>query len=211
MAGYTYATLVQAIQDYTDNSETVFVSQIDNFIQNSEERILKMIAPLQIFRTNATASMTSGNQYFPKPVDWLATHSLSIEVSGDKFFLQNKDVNFIQEYWPDATTTGQTKYYADYNIATFILAPTPNANFVAELHYFYRPESLTTTSSGVTWISENAGLTLLYACLSEAYTFMKGEPDMIQAYEQKFMQAAERLSMFAVQAEGLDSYKRSVA
>lgn len=209
MAGYTYATLVQAIKDFTDNTETVFVSQIDNFIRNAEERILKTVAPLEVFRKNSTASMTSGNQYFPKPSDWLASHSLSIEVSGEKKFLQSKDVNFLQEYWPDASSDAEPKYYSDFDIDNFLIAPTPDAAYTAELHYFYRPASVVDTSPS--WISENAGPALLYACLVEAYTFMKGEPDMIQLYEQRFMQAAERLAMFAMQAEGLDNYKRSVA
>jgi hypothetical protein len=209
MAGYTYATLVQAIKDYTDNTETTFVSQIDNFIRNAEERLLKSVAPLQVFRKNASASATISNKYLPKPSDWLSTYTISIEVSGEKKFLLNKDVNFIQEYWPDGSVTGEPRYYADFDVDNFIIAPTPDSAYTVELHYFYRPESVVTTSPS--WLSENAGPALLYACLVEAYTFMKGEPDMIQAYEQKFMQAAERLSMFAVQAEGLDTYRKSVA
>jgi hypothetical protein len=209
MAGYTYATLVQAIKDYTDNTETTFVSQIDNFIRNAEERLLKSVAPLQVFRKNASASATISNKYLPKPSDWLSTYTISIEVSGEKKFLLNKDVNFIQEYWPDGSVTGEPRYYADFDVDNFIIAPTPVSAYTVELHYFYRPESVVTTSPS--WLSENAGPALLYACLVEAYTFMKGEPDMIQAYEQKFMQAAERLSMFAVQAEGLDTYRKSVA
>ena len=209
MAGYTYATLVQAIKDFTDNTETVFVSQIDNFIKNAEERILKSIAPLQIFRKNASAAMTTGNKYLPKPSDWLASYTLSIEVSGEKKFLLNKDVNFIQEYWPDSSSTEEPKYYSDYDISTFIVGPTPNSDYSVEMHYFYRPASI--VSSSTTWIGTNAGPALLYASLVEAYTFMKGEPDMVQLYEQKFMQSAERLAMFAVDAEGLDTYRRSVA
>jgi hypothetical protein len=211
MAGYTYTTLVQAVKDFTDNTETVFVSQIDNFIKNAEERILKSIAPLEVFRKNASANLTSGNKYLPKPSDWLASYTLSIIVSSDHVFLMNKDVNFVQEYWPDASSTGQPKYYADYDVSNFIIAPTPNSAYTAEIHYFYRPESIVDASGGTTWIGTNAGPSLLYATLVEAYTFMKGEPDMIQIYEQKFMQAAERLSMFAVQAEGLDTYRKSVA
>lgn len=209
MAGYTYATLVQAIKDFTDNTETVFVSQIDNFIRNAEERLLKMIAPLQVFRKNTTATATASNKYLPKPSDWLSSYTLSIEVSGEKKFLLNKDVNFIQEYWPDGSVTGEPKYYADFDIDNFIIAPTPASGYTMELHYFYRPDSVVTTSPS--WLSENAGPALLYACLVEAYSFIKGEPDMIQVYEQKFMQSAERLSMFAVQAEGLDTYRTSVA
>jgi hypothetical protein len=211
MAGYTYTTLVQAIKDFTDNTETVFVSQIDNLIKNAEERILKMIAPLQIFRKNATASMTLGTKYFPKPSDWLATYTLSILVSGEHKFLLSKDVNFIQEYSPDPTVTGEPKYYADFDIDNFIISPTPNAAYSSELHYFYRPTSIVDVVGGETWIGTNAGPALLYGSLVEAFSFIKGEPDMIQLYEQKFMQAAERLSMFAVQAEGLDTYRKSVA
>jgi len=213
MAGYTYTTLVQAIKDFTDNTETVFVSQIDNFIQNAEERILKMLAPLEVFRKNSSAAMTTGNKYLPKPSDWLHTYSLSTnDGSGDDtVFLLNKDVNFVQEYWPDSTSTGTPKYYADFDVSTFIVAPTPNANFAVELHYFYRPQSITVAPTGETWIGTNAGPLLLYACLVEAYTFMKGEPDMLQIYEQKFMQEAERKALFAVQAEGLDFYRKSAA
>jgi hypothetical protein len=211
MAGYTYTTLRQAIQDYTDNTESTFVSQIDDFIKNAEERILKSIAPLEVFRKNATTSMTSGSKYLPKPSDWLATYTFSIVVSGENKFLLNKDVNLLQEYSPDPTATGEPKYYADFDVDNFIIAPSPNAAYSAELHYFYRPTSIVDAVSGTTWIGTNAGPSLLYASLVEAFSFIKGEPDMIQLYEQKFMQAAERLSMFAVQAEGLDTYRKSVA
>ena len=209
MAGYTYATLVQAIKDYTDNQETTFVSQIDNIIRNTEERILKLSPPLQVFRKSATTSVTASNRLFAKPSDWLATHSLNITVSGEKITLLNKDVNFLTEYSPDTSVTGVPKYYADLNTSTFILAPTPASGYSAEIEYFYRPSSVVDVSPS--WLSENAGLTLLYGCLAEAYTFMKGEQDMIQVYEQKFMQAVERLAMFSMDAEGKDNYRRSVA
>lgn len=209
MAGYTYETLVQAIKDYTDNTEATFVSQIDNIIRNTEERILKLSPPLQIFRKNASANLTVSSKYLPKPNDWLATHSLNITVSGEKITLLNKDVNFLTEYSPDTSVTDAPKYYADFSSELFAFAPTPDLGYSIEIEYFYRPASLVDTSPS--WLSENAGLTLLYGCLAEAYTFMKGEPDMIQVYEQKFMQAIERLAMFAMDAEGKDNYRRSVA
>lgn len=211
MAGYTYTTLVTAIKDFTDNTETVFVSHIDDFIRNAEDRILKTLAPLEVFRKNTSATLTSSNKFLPKPTDWLHTYSIGITVSGEKKFLLNKDVNFIQEYWPDPSQEDEPKYYADYNVSTFIMAPTPDANYPIEIHYFYRPQSIVDSSSGETWLGTNAGSVLLYACLVEAYTFMKGEPDMLQTYEQKFMQEAERLALFAVQAEGLDFYRNSAA
>jgi hypothetical protein len=210
MAGYTLATLKQAIQDYTDNDETVFVSQLNSFIESTEERILKT-APLEVFRKNATANLTASNKYLPKPSDWLFTYSLAYtDGNGDKQFILNKDVNFLQEFWPDATDTGAPRYYADYDVDNFIIAPTPAANYSVEVHYFYRPDSLTSTSGSTqTWLSKNAGPALLYGSLVEAYTFMKGEPDMIAQYENFFQAAMQRINAFAQAAEGLDFYRRS--
>ena len=210
MAGYTLATLTQAIQDYTDNDEAVFVANIPNFIEAAEERILKEV-PLEEFRKSASTPMTAGNKYFPKPSDWLFTYSLSIlgNTNVTKFLL-NKDKTFVQEFWNDPTVTGEPRYYADYNVSTFIIAPTPIAAYTAEIEYMYRPASLTsTTGTAQTWLSENAGQALLYGSLVEAYTFMKGEPDMIGQYEQSFQRNLQRLNMFANAAEGLDFYRRS--
>jgi hypothetical protein len=210
MAGYTLATLKQAIQDYTDNDETVFVNNLDSFIEAAEERILKEV-PLELFRKNAAASLTSGNKYMPKPSDWLFSYALSYtDSNGDKQFLLNKDASFVQEFWPDATDTSAPRYYADYDYQSFILSPTPDAAYNVELQYFYRPPSLTSTSGSTqTWLSENAGQAMLYGSLVEAYTFMKGEPDMIGQYEQSFQRNLARLNLFANAAEGLDFYRRS--
>ena len=207
MAGYTYTTLKQAIQDYTDNTETTFVSQLDSFIENAEERILKT-APLEVFRKNATATITASNKYVPKPSDWLFSYSFGlIDGNSDKKFLLNKDVNFVQDYWPNAANTGEPKYYADFDVSNFILAPTPASGYTVELHYYYRPVSLTTDPTGVTWLSENAGPALLYGSLVEAYTFMKGEPDMLQLYEKYFVEALQRINAFA-NVEGNDFFRR---
>lgn len=207
--GYTLAELKQAIQDYTDNDETVFVNNLNNFIAAAEERILNEV-PLEFFRKNASANMTATSQYFAKPSDWLFSLSMNItDSNGDKKFLLNKDKNFVQEYWPDPSAQGEPKYYADYNVSTFIVAPTPNTGYTAEIEYVYRPQSLVNTSTGTTWLSENAGPALLYGCLVEAYTFMKGEPDMIQTYEQSYERTIARLKVFAEAAEGRDFYRRS--
>ena len=207
MSGYTYTTLKQAIQDYTDNEETTFVANLDNFIQATEERILKATPSLEAFRKNATSSMTTGTKYLAKPTDWLFTYALSVTIDDEQVFLLNKDVTFVQEYWPDATETGEPKYYADYDLTNFILAPTPDDTYATEIHYFYRPESIVDASSGQTWLGDNAGPAMLYGSLVEAYTFMKGDADMINQYEQHFQRALSRITAFAQGPEGRDFYR----
>jgi len=205
---YTYTTLKQAIQDWLENTETTFVSQIPTFVGNAEERILKE-SQLQEFRKNATASMTSDNKYFPKPTDWLASYSMSILNSDtEHVFLLNKDVNFLQMYAPDPTATGEPKYYADYDVDSFIVAPTPDSAYVAELHYLYRPTSI--VDAGTTWIGTNAQDVLLYACLIEGYTYMKGEPDLLQQYTQRYIDSLLRLKNFGEGLEPNDSLRRGV-
>lgn len=206
MAGFTYTTLKQAIQDYCENTESTFVSQLDTFIKVAEERILKE-ATLEIFRKNATATLASGNKYFPKPNDWLSSFSMSILVSGDHKFLLNKDVNFIQEYWPDPTDTGEPKYYADFAQSSFILAPTPGSTYTVELHYLYRPESIVDATSGTTWLGTNASQAMLYGALVEAYIFMKGETDLLQQYEQRFMESLRPLQALGAVKEPNDKYR----
>jgi len=208
MAGYTYNSLRQAIQDYTDNVEETFVNNIDSFITQTEERVLKSV-PLELFRKNANTNIVAGNKYIPKPTDWLYSFSLSIGSGADKEFLLNKDTNFVQEFWPDDSETGFPRYYADFDLDNFIVAPTPDAAYNAELHYFYRPVSLVDEPSGVTWLSENAPTVMLYGSLVEAYIFMKGEPDMISVYDQRFSQALSNLNGYAQAVEGLDFYRRS--
>ena len=204
---FTLATLKTAIQEYTDNSETVFVSQLNNFIKASEEKIFKSI-DLDLFRKNVTSALSSSDQFLTVPSDYLASFSLQITTAGSESFLLQKDVNFIREYTPAATTTGLPKYYARFDVENFILAPTPNSNYAIELHYYYRPTSLTAgADSGTTWVSTNAPFALLYGALIEAYTFMKGEPDVIQNYNGLYQQYLERLKDLGEARENTDSYK----
>ena len=146
---YTYTQLKNAIQDYTDNNETSFISNLDRFVESAEERIFTSV-DLELFRKNVSGAMTSGNQFLAVPSDYLATFSMSIEVSSSKQFLQQKDVNYLQEYTPNSATTGVPLYYAKYDFQNFILAPTPNDNYVTELHYYYRPASLTSSKFTIT-------------------------------------------------------------
>ena len=204
---FTKATLTTAIQDYTDNSETTFVNNIPNFIKASEEKILKSV-DLDYFRKNVTSSLTSSDEFLTVPSDYLASFSLQITTSGSESFLLQKDVNFLREYTPASTTTGLPKYYARFDEDNFILAPTPNSNYTIQLNYFYRPASLTAGSdSGTTWVSTNAPFALLYGSLVEAYTFMKGEPDVIQNYNGLFTQYLERVKDLGEARENTDGYR----
>jgi len=207
---FTYTTLKQSIQDWTENDETTFVNEIDFFIKNAEERIFKLV-DLDYFRKNVTGTMTADNKFLQKPSDYLATYSLSyVNASNENVFLLQKDVNFLQEYTADPTSTGSPIYYASFDVDNFIVAPTPSTGFAVELHYYYRPASLTTDDSGSTWISTNAPDALLYACLVEAYTFMKGEADILQLYNGRFGEAIQRLKGYAEGQENLDSYRRGL-
>jgi len=201
---WTYATLVQAIKDWTQYSETAFNDNIDQFILNTEERILFNV-DLQFFRKNQTANLTSGNKYLAVPSDYLNAFSLSVTANGSTSFLLQKDVEYLQEYNP-TNATGVPKYYAFFDINNFILAPVPNSAYGVELHYFYRPESLTTATSG-TWISNYAQEALLYGCLVEAYIFMKGEQDLINTYTQRFNEALARLKNYGEGREDVDAYR----
>jgi hypothetical protein len=204
---FTYAQLKQAIQDYTENDETSFVNNLPLFIRMAEERILKGVQ-LNLFQKNQFGTMTSGNEYLASPSDFLAPFSLSIDVSGSKEFLLFKDLDFVQTYTPDATTTGQPKYYAQFDVDNFILAPTPDANYTVDIHYLYRPASITTgAEDGTTWLSENAELALLYACLIEAYIYMKGDPNVMQMYNQRFAEALSRLKNLGEAQEVTDEYR----
>ena len=205
---FTYDQLKTAIQDYTQNTETSFVNNLPVFIRVAEERILKNVQ-LTLFRKNSTANMTASNQYLAAPSDFLAPFSLSYtDGDGNKDFLEYKDVNFIQEFNPDASTTGAPRYYAYFDVSNFLIGPTPDLSYAVELHYFYRPASLTSGSgSSTTWLSTNAEVALLYGCLIEAYTYMKGEVDIMQEYEKRFAEAVISLKNFGEAKEVTDAYR----
>jgi hypothetical protein len=202
---FTLATLKTAIQDYTDNSETSFVTNLPNFIKAAEEKIFKGV-DLDIFRKNVTSAFTSSDQFLTVPNDYLASFSLQITTSGSEKFLLQKDVNFMREYTPSSLTTGLPKYYARFDTDNFIVAPTPDSNYTLELHYYYRPASLTAgADSGTTWLSTNAPYALLYGSLIEAYYYMKGEPDVIAQYEKNYVFYIQRLKDLGEARENTDA------
>ena len=148
---FTFATLKTAIQDYTENTETTFTNHLSDFIKGAEERIFKTV-DLEFFRKNVTASTTSSNRFLAVPSDYLASFSLSVTSSSNKSFLLQKDVNYIEEYNPNASTTGLPQYYAIFDVDNFILSPTPDQAYSVELYYYYRPSSLTAgADSGSPW------------------------------------------------------------
>ena len=204
---FTYSGLKTAIQDYTENDETSFVSHLNDFIELTEERILKTVQ-LDLFKKNVSGTFTSSNQYLTAPTDYLAPFSLSATSSSNKIFLDYKDATFIQTVNPNSSTTGTPKYYGIYDVDTFIIAPTPDSSYASELHYFFRPASLTAAGdSGTTWLSENAKFCLLYGCLVEAYTNMKGEADILAEYNKRFSEAVIALKMFGEAKEPQDIYR----
>jgi len=221
----TYTELVAAIQTYTENnfptitladsSTVTSTQQINRFIEQAEQRIYNSVQ-FPSLRKNATGVTTASNKYISCPDDFLASYSLAIiNTDGSYEYLLNKDVNFIRQAYPIPTDTGLPKYYALFgpavsstgitNELTFIVGPTPDAVYSVELHYYYYPESITT--AGTTWLGDNFDTVLLYGCLVEAYTFMKGEADLIQLYNQKYMEALGLAKRLGDGLERSDAYR----
>ena len=203
---FTFTTLKTAIQDYTDNTESTFVSQLSRFILNAEERILKE-CQLDVFRKSSQGTASSGNAYLAKPSDFLAQNSLSVTNGSSKEFLLYKQATMLQDYTPNPATTGVPEYYADWDEATFLLAPTPDSSYTMELHYLYRPVSITASGDGTSWLGTNAELCLLYGSLVEAYTFMKGEPDLLKQYTDRFVESLEWLKNLGEGRQTRDEYR----
>ncbi len=192
----TYDELVAAIKDYANNTETAFVAAIPTFVKQAEQRIYRSVN-LPVNRKNVAGTLTDGNQYLTMPTDFLFPLSLSITSSSNQIFLLNKDSNFIRSTYPNASTKGTPKYYATFASDSFIIGPTPDANYVTELHYYYQPASIVDTSPS--WLGTNADTALLYGSLVEAYTYMKGDADMMQLYQQRYQEA---VGLLKLQAEG---------
>ena len=205
-----YATLVQTIQEYVQSTETSFVANIPTFVQLAEERIYNTVQ-IPAIRKNQIGTLTSNNKYLTLPGDWLATFSLAViaPVTGAQEFLLDKDVNFIRQSFPNPNDTGVPQYYAIFDQNTLILGPTPDSNYQVELHYYYQPESIVT--AGTSWVGDNFETVLLYGSLREAYTYLKGEQDLIANYEAKYQ---EGLQLIIRMGDGLnrrDAYRSGQA
>jgi hypothetical protein len=208
-----YTELSNAIQAYTENTEADFVANIPVFVTQAEQRIYNSVQFPSI-RKNVTGSMTTNNKYLQCPTDFLATYSLAvINASGEYEYLLNKDVNFIRQAYPQPTDTGIPRYYALFgprsdNAAelTFILGPTPDAAYSSELHYYFYPPSIS-VAPFTSWLGDNFDTVLLYASLVEAYTYMKGEVDMMGLYNQKFIEALALAKRLGDGMERQDAYR----
>jgi hypothetical protein len=207
-----YSQLSQAIQDYCQSTETSFVSNISTFVKQAEQRIYNTIQ-FPSLRKNVTGTVTSGNKYLACPDDFLSVYSLAvIKDDGSYEYLLNKDVNFIRESYPSPTDTGLPAYYALFGPRsdqatelTFILGPTPNSSYSVELHYFFYPASIVT--NGTSWLGDNFDTVLLYGSLVEAYTYLKGDPDLMTQYENKYKEAILLAKRLGDGLERQDAYR----
>jgi hypothetical protein len=223
----TYSDLVQAIQTYTENNfPTVTLAdgstvnstqQLNRIIEQAEQRIYNVIQ-FPSLRKNVTGVVSTTTPYLSSPGDFLSVYSLAaIDSTGNYNYLINKDVNFIREAYPSPSSTGLPKYYALFgptvagttitNELSFIMGPTPDQNYNVELHYYYYPDSITTSSSGTSWLGDNFDSVLLYGCLVEAYTFMKGEQDLIALYDGKYKEALQLAKRLGDGLERQDAYR----
>lgn len=202
----TYGELKTAVQDFVQSTETSFVNNLPLFIHLAEERIMKNVR-LNLFQKNASGSTTAGNKYVAAPTDFLAPISLSLTIAGKQTFLLLKNADFVQEYIRDSES-GEPVYFGQYDVDNLILAPIPDSAYALEMHYLYRPNSLTVGGdSGTTWLSENAEVALLYGTLVEAYTYLKGDQDLMVLYSQRFAEALQRLKNLGEGLETTDEYR----
>ena len=229
----TYAELITAIQTYTENTfpsttladSTVVSSttQLNRFITQAEQRIYNSVQ-FPSLRKNVTGNLTTTNKYLSCPDDFLSTYSLAVvDATGAYEYLLNKDVNFIRQAYPNPTTdTGIPKYYALFgptvngsgtitNELSFMVGPTPDSSYTVELHYYYYPVSITVSSTGQTWLGDNFDTVLLYGSLVEAYTYMKGETDMMALYDGKYKEALALAKRLGDGLERSDAYRSGQA
>jgi len=201
----TYAELIASIQTYTQNSEATFVAELPTFVKQAEDRIYHMVQ-LPMLRKSQSGTLTASNRFLSTPTDFISVFSLAVVQSGGEYrTLINKDVNFIREAFPDPATEGEPRFYALWDEDTFLLGPTPAASLASTIHYFFMPESIVTATN--TWLGDENEAVLLYACLVEAYTFMKGEPDLIELYDTKFKEALVKLKQLGDGKNRQDSYR----
>ena len=220
-----YTTLFDTIQGYVENDfpettvnsssgsgTSTFTSkeQIDTFIREAEQRIYNSVQVLAL-RKNVTGNTTASNKYLATPSDWLANFSLAVidPVTGDYEYLLNKDVNYIREAFPFPATTGKPTHYAYFDEDSYILGPTPDAAYTMELHYFYYPQSI--VDAGTSWLGDNFDSVLLYGSLLEAYTFMKGETDVIQNYTARYNESLALLKQLGEGKNRQDMYRTQQA
>ncbi|MBT9165467.1 MAG: hypothetical protein DDT25_00112 [Chloroflexi bacterium] len=209
-----YATLSATIKGYVENDFPATVGiggltpaeQIATFVTQAEQRIFHTVQLLDL-RRNVTGCLTAFNRYMTLPADWLATFSFAVidPVSGRYDYLLDKDVNFIREAFPVPTMYAKPTHYSFFDANTVLLGPTPDLDYDVELHYFYYPESITT--AGRSWLGDKFDSVLLYGSLLEAYTFMKGEEDIIVGYQKRYDEALAMLKQLGEGKNRQDTFR----
>ena len=211
-----YAELSAALVAYTENTGTDFADNIPTFVQQAETRIYNTVQ-LAALQKNVTGVVTLNNKYLSAPLDFLSVYSLAvIDGSGEYQYMLDKDVSFIRAAYPSPSSTGIPKYYAIFgpqstnaSELSFIVGPTPDDDYTVELHYFYYPESIVT--AGNTWLGDNFDPVLLYGALVEAYTYMKGEADLLNLYSQKYTEGLAILKELGDGKQRQDAYRSGQA
>lgn len=200
-----YIDLVAEINSYTENAFQT--ADINTFIDQAEQRVYNSVQ-LPALRKNVLGTTTANNKYITCPTDWLATFSMAIiDTSNNYKYLLDKDVNFIRESYPNTNPAfyGEPEYYALFDQNTFLVGPTPDANYSIELHYYYYPESIVT--AGTTWLGDNFDSVLLYGSLLEAYTYLKGETDVMANYQKRYDEAMALLKQLGDGKNRRDAYR----
>lgn len=202
----TYTSLVQLIQNYTENTESSFVSYIPTFVQLAEQRIYNAVQ-IPALRKNQLGTVTMNVKYLTLPSDWLATFSLSVidPSTSVQEYLLNKDVEYIREAFPYPASSGKPTHYAQFDVNSLILGPTPDYGYQVELHYYYYPESIVTAETS--WLGTNFDTVLIYGTLREAYIYMKGDQDLANMYEAKYQEALEMLKVLGEGKDRRDAYR----
>lgn len=206
----TYTELVASIQSYTQNYDVEFLSYIPSFVRQAEIRIYNTVQ-LPVQRVNVTGTVTEGNPYLTLPSNWLSAYSVAVidGTTGEYEYLLNKDVNFIRQAFPYPATSGKPSHYAIFDQNTFLLGPTPDNDYSVEMHYYAYPVSI--VDLGTSWLGNNFETALLYGALLEAYTYMKGEQDVMQFYQTRYDEAISQLKRLADGLDRQDAYRSGQA
>lgn len=205
---FTYDTLVSAIHGYLQtDANGIPTADMNTIIQQAEQRIYYDVQ-IPVLKKNVTGNLSSGNRYLTTPDDYLSTYSIAVNNNGFYEYLLPKEVAFLREAYPSTASVGVPRYYGVFDNDTLLIAPPPDANYEVELHYFYEPPSIVTQTSG-TWLSDNAENALLYGCLFEAYTYLKGEQDLIALYSGKYKESLQALKVIGEGRNRSDTYRNS--
>lgn len=199
-----YAQLSTALQDYMQNYSSEFVAEIPTIVKVAEDRIYNSVQ-IPYLKKNATSTLAASNKYLETPTDFLATYSIAVIVNSNYNYLLEREVGFMGEAFPNPNTTGVPRFYALFNDDTFLLAPAPDSSYQVELHYYYQPPSIVDTSTS--WLGDNMENVLLYGCLTEAYSYMKGDPDLMKMYNDRFIEALMRLKILGEGFNKTDSFR----